>query len=164
MRFNDDHTHCWHTLLTQRFTTSAQNDLSLYSNTDTFSNDFVQRIHWLAGHRSVPEKNTDQVGTGFGERGKIRFKSAEQKSWNVLRMIWEVRGDTWSYGKAARRYAEVHRAPWDPWDPWDPWPHGATCVLWDPPGHRFFIGNGLTRVRRPGPPPHPPRLTLTLDL
>ena len=53
------------------------------------------------------EKNTDQVGTGFGGRGKTGFELAEKKSWNVLRMIWEVRGGTWSYGKAVIKYGEV---------------------------------------------------------
>ena len=58
------------TLVFSRLGPTTQNDWSLYSNTDTFSNDFVQRIRWLARHRSVIEKTPERVGTGFGGRNK----------------------------------------------------------------------------------------------
>ena len=83
--------------------------MSLYSNTDTFSNDFVKLMRWLTGHRSVVEKTPERVGTGSADTKKVSSGSAVKFSQIFLRIIWEVRGGVWSPGKAGATYGESQR-------------------------------------------------------
>ena len=46
------------------------------------------------------QKIRNKLARDSADGKKKSFKLAENKSRNVLRMLWEVRGGTWSYGKA----------------------------------------------------------------